>query len=172
MELPVSELIASKQVHAMTPVWMRDSALEAEFSVAKGGKVALDGRLVYLAHSGGFPLRLVILVDQHGADPFMKVVPLHAGLAHAILHLQDSIEIQLAAAAQLLQGDLHGGGRSRVEDIRLLPGPITAICAQGLNNGFHRTPGEKPVDIGAIGLDLRGARIARKLGENALNRRL
>src|SRR5690554_8137053 len=109
MELPVSELIASKQVHAMTPVSMRDSALEAEFSLAKGGKVALDERLVYLFQSGGFPLPPVFPVDHHGAGPFVKVFPPHAGLARAILPLQGSIQIQHASPPRLLTaGHLWG----------------------------------------------------------------
>src|SRR5688572_15379482 len=121
------------------------------------------------------PARLVVLVDDAGADALAHVALVEARVHQAQLHAEAIGEAHLPAAAQLLERDLEERGRALREpgEGRIAPGAEFGALLGG-ERQRDRLDGavrEVPIDGGPQALDLAGRiRADVQVGKAAVDR--
>src|SRR5262249_19295878 len=81
------------------------------FSVPERRELPLEFRVPHFSKLRGLPARLVVLVHDHGAYAFIKVVPLDDPRHYAEFRAHARLEIPALAAADLSQGNFQAERR-------------------------------------------------------------
>src|SRR5438067_12213379 len=76
---------------------------EAKFTIADRREIRVDNIVGHLAERCRLPARLLILVDQRGLHPFVKVVPCHHMLGQAVFEGKRRVEIVTRPDRELAQ---------------------------------------------------------------------
>lgn len=85
----------------------------------------VDILLLDIQHCLVFPLGVLVLVDQEGADTFKELSVMHVAVRNLVLHLKSFFEVQRVATLDLLEDHSHA---ERAQTSNLLANLRTKLC--------------------------------------------
>jgi len=122
-------------------------------------EIALDHRVIDQGEGRGIPARLLVLVDEHGAHPLVKIVAGHDVLGQPVFEGERLLDRKLAAGDQLAQGDLEAGRRFRHQAGARFRGPLgirpalRRLTFERIEDRLDRVAGKAAVDRRLAGAD-------------------